>query len=74
MLTAASESCQELVFTLVERLKKKGCAFRVFFFFFLLFSAYSVKRKIMKTIQCFKLGLLTGVGTIVQWTQGMVVQ
>lgn len=32
MLTAASESCQELVFTLVERLKKKGCAFRVFFF------------------------------------------
>lgn len=72
MLTAASESCQELVFTLVERLKKKGCAFRVIFF--LLFSAYSVKRKIMKTIQCFKLGLLTGVGTIVQWTQGMVVQ
>lgn len=34
MLTAASESCQELVFTLVERLKKKGCAFRVLFFFF----------------------------------------
>jgi len=33
MLTAASESCQELVFTLVERLKKKGCAFRVIFFF-----------------------------------------
>lgn len=34
MLTAASESCQELVFTLVEKLKKKGCALRVGFLFF----------------------------------------
>lgn len=44
MLTAASESCQELVFTLVERLKKKGCAFRVFFFFFTLQCIFSEEK------------------------------